>query len=157
MFRETRRKKQVLSEQECADILERCEWGVLGLHGDNGYPYTVPLNYVYYNGIIYFHSARTGHKIDAIDRDDKASFCVVDKSDLVPEKFATAYWSVIVFGRIHKVQDQDERIDTLTALTPWQALRVFSTRATHAAQPMPWTGKFLLRVLIDGIWRLVRR
>ena len=117
MFRETRRKKQVLSEQECADILARCEWGVLGLHGDDGYPYTVPLNYVYYNGIIYFHSARTGHKIDAIDRDDKASFCVVDKSDLVPEKFATAYWSVIVFGRIHKVQDQDERIDTLTALT----------------------------------------
>ena len=87
MFRETRRKKQVLSEQECADILARREWGVLGLHGDDGYPYTVPLNYVYYNGIIYFHSARTGHKIDAIDRDDKASFCVVDKSDLVPEKF----------------------------------------------------------------------
>ena len=108
MFRETRRKKQVLSEQECADILARCEWGVLGLHGDDGYPYTVPLNYVYHNGVIYFHSARTGHKIDAIDRDDKASFCVVDQSDLVPEKFATAYWSVIVFGRIEVIEDREK-------------------------------------------------
>ena len=87
------------------------------MHGDDGYPYTVPLNYVYHNGVIYFHSARAGHKIDAIGRNDKASFCVVDKSDLVPEKFATAYWSVIVFGRIHKVQDEEERVDALTALT----------------------------------------
>lgn len=116
MFRETRRKKQVLSPEECESILKRGEWGVLGLHGDDGYPYTVPLNYAFHNGIIYFHSARAGHKIDALERNDKATFCVVDKSDLLPEDFATAYQSVIVFGRIRKVTDGDESLEALHAL-----------------------------------------
>ena len=116
MFREIRRKKQALLPEECESILERGEWGVLALHGDDGYPYTVPLNYVFHNGVIYFHSARSGHKIDALERSDKASFCVVDKSDLLPEDFATAYQSVVAFGRIRKVTDKDELLEALKAL-----------------------------------------
>ena len=116
MFRDIRRKKQVLSEQECLEILAGGEWGVLGVHGDDGYPYTVPLNYVFHEGAIYFHSARSGHKIDAIEHDDKASFCVVAESDLVPEEFATAFKSVIAFGRIRKVEDQEAKMAALTAL-----------------------------------------
>ena len=116
MFRDLRRKQQVLSVQECEKVLAAGEWGVLGVHGDNGYPYTVPLNYVYHDGQILFHSARSGHKIDAIARDEKASFCVVDKSALVPEKFATDYRSVIVFGRVRKLEGREELTEALTAL-----------------------------------------
>ena len=116
MFKEMRRKKQALSAQECTEVLAGGEWGVLGLNGDDGFPYTVPLNYVYHNGEVIFHSARAGHKVDAIARDARASFCVVDRSELVPEKFATAYRSVIVFGRLRKLDDPEERARALTAL-----------------------------------------
>ena len=84
--------------------------------GDEGYPYAVPLNYVFVDGAIYFHSAKEGHKIDAITREAKASFCVVDKSAVVPELFATAYKSVIAFGRVRIVEEQEERNRALIAL-----------------------------------------
>lgn len=111
-----RRAKQALIEQECISVLEACEWGVLALHGDDGYPYTVPVNYVYHNGEIVFHSARDGHKVDAIARNPKASFCVVSESELIPERYATGYRSVIVFGQMRKMEDQDERSEALVAL-----------------------------------------
>lgn len=116
MFRELRRKKQALSETECADILASGEWGTLGLHGDDGYPYTVPVNYVFHKGEIVFHSAKAGHKVDAIARNDKASFCVVDMSEIVPEKFGTRYRSVVVFGRMRKMEDPEEILGALEAL-----------------------------------------
>ena len=76
IFREMRQKKQELSRQEIADILHKGTSGVLALLGDNDYPYAVPISYVYDDGKIYFHSAKSGHKIDAIQRTEKASFCV---------------------------------------------------------------------------------
>ena len=117
MFRNMRRAKQALAEQDCIAVLQRGEWGALGVQGDNGYPYTVPLNYVFHDGRLYFHSAREGHKIDALKRCDKASFCVVDRSDLVPAEITTYFCSVIVFGRLHIVEEQESRSRVLTALT----------------------------------------
>ena len=116
MFRDMRRKKQALSDQECIDVLKRGEWGVLGVQGDDGYPYTVPLNYVFHEGSIFFHCAREGHKIDALKRSDKASFCVVDRSDLATSTFTTHYSSVIVFGRLRIIESQEERSRALVAL-----------------------------------------
>ena len=87
MSRSMRRARLALDERECEEILKRGEYGVLAVQGDEGYPYTVPLNYVFVDGAIYFHSAKEGHKIDAITREAKASFCVVDKSAVVPELF----------------------------------------------------------------------
>lgn len=78
MFREMRRKKQALSLAECARILYRGTSGVLALSGDGGYPYAVPMSYVYDGEKLFFHSAGSGHKLDAIRRDPKASFCVID-------------------------------------------------------------------------------
>ena len=113
MFRETRRKKQVLSEQECADILARCEWGVLGLHGDDGYPYGLPINHYYHedDGCLYFHSGMTGHKIDAIRRCGKASFCVYDQGFRREGEWALNIKSVIVFGRIEIIEDKETIYD----------------------------------------------
>lgn len=108
MFREMRRSAQYLSEAECEEILKNGTDGVLSVSGDDGYPYGVPLNYLWYNGKIYFHCAKKGHKIDAIMSDDKVSFCVVDKHRVLPEIYATEFTSVIVFGRARILTDAAE-------------------------------------------------
>ena len=117
MFREMRRNKQALSEEECREILESCTSGTLAVLGDEGYPYAVPLSYVYHDGHIYFHCARSGHKLDAVRACDKVSFCVIDRDEVVPEKFTTKYRSVIVFGRAREVTDPVELMDAMKALS----------------------------------------
>ena len=84
-----RRKKQLLDYRKSVDILNRGTAGVLALLGDNDYPYTVPISYVYDNSKIYFHSAKAGHKIDAIRKNRKASFCVLDQDQVIPEEYTT--------------------------------------------------------------------
>ena len=68
MFREMRRKKQQLSERDSKDVLLRRTFGVLAVTGDEGYPYAVPLSYVFDEKAnkIYFHCAKSGHKLDAL-------------------------------------------------------------------------------------------
>lgn len=110
-FREMRRKRQQLSEKESIGILQKATAGTLALLGDNGYPYAVPISYVYADGKLYFHSALSGHKIDAIRNCDKASFCVIDKDDVRPEKYTTYFRSVIAFGRIHIIEDEQEKLE----------------------------------------------
>ena len=109
IFRELRQKKQELSRQEIADILHKGTSGVLALLGDNDYPYAVPISYVYDDGKIYFHGAKNGHKIDAIQRTAKASFCVIDKDLVVPEEYTTYFRSVIAFGQIRIIEGDLEK------------------------------------------------
>ena len=116
MFREMRRKKQLLSESDSTAILERGSYGVLSVLGDDGYPYGVPLNYIYEDGMLYFHCAKEGHKIDAIRREPKASFCVVDSDQLVAEEYTTYFRSVIAFGRVEIVEDAAEKRDIIIRL-----------------------------------------
>ena len=109
-FRAMRRKRQLLSDDESIGILQKATAGTLALLGDNGYPYAVPISYVYHEGKLYFHSALAGHKVDAIKKCDKASFCVIDKDDVQPEKYTTFFRSVIAFGRIHIIEDEAEKL-----------------------------------------------
>ena len=115
-FRAMRRKRQQLSEEESVAILKKATAGTLALLGDNDYPYAVPLSYVYHEGRIYFHSALAGHKVDAIRKCDKASFCVIEKDDVQPEKYTTFFRSVIAFGRIHIIEDEHEKLETARML-----------------------------------------
>ena len=108
MFREMRRKKQILTSEESIEILKKETSGVLALSGDNDYPYAVPLSYIYHNSKLYFHGAKTGHKIDAIKKNNKASFCVISQDLIIPEKYTTSYKSVIAFGKIHIMENEDE-------------------------------------------------
>ena len=110
-FRAMRRKRQQLSEEESVAILKKATAGTLALLGDNDYPYAVPLSYVYQEGRIYFHSALAGHKVDAIRKCDKASFCVIEQDDVQPEKYTTFFRSVIAFGRIHIIEDEHEKLE----------------------------------------------
>lgn len=108
MFRDMRRFKQALTKDKCEEILRKCTSGTLALSGDNGYPYAVPLSYFYDDGKIYFHCAKTGHKIDAVKNCSKASFCVIELDGVIPEKFTTAYRSVIAFGQIRIIDNPEE-------------------------------------------------
>ena len=111
-----RRKRQQLSEEDSIEILRKATAGTLALLGDNGYPYAVPISYVYADGKLFFHSALSGHKVDAIRNCDKASFCVIDKDDVQPAKYTTFFRSVIAFGRIHIIEDEQEKLETARLL-----------------------------------------
>ena len=115
-FRAMRRKRQQLSEEESIEILRKATAGTLALLGDGGYPYAVPISYVYANGKLYFHSALSGHKVDAIRNFDKASFCVIEKDDVQPERYTTFFRSVIAFGRIHIIEEEQEKLETARLL-----------------------------------------
>ena len=116
MFPEMRRKKQQLSNEETEEILRRGSHGVLALHGNEGWPYALPISYVYDEGRLYFHCAAAGHKLEAIAREPRASFCVVDMDEVIPELFTTAYRSAIAFGRLRVLEDREEIVRALEAL-----------------------------------------
>ncbi|HIR89406.1 MAG TPA: pyridoxamine 5'-phosphate oxidase family protein [Candidatus Fimimorpha faecalis] len=116
MFREMRRKKQQLSTKECVEILRKRTSGVLAVFGEDGYPYAVPISYVYEDGKIYFHSAKAGHKIDAIQQNSKVSFCIIDQDQVVPEKYTSYFRSVIVFGKVRILEDDQEKYKSIEQL-----------------------------------------
>ncbi|MDI9470659.1 MAG: pyridoxamine 5'-phosphate oxidase family protein [Bacillota bacterium] len=129
-MRSLRRSRQALTQAECRAVLERGTSGVLAVLGDGGYPYAVPLNYALDGERILFHSAPVGHKLDALRRHPAASFCVVDIAEPRPETLSTCYRSVIVFGRVRIIEEEDGFREALRLFTrrfvtdPELALRV---------------------------------
>lgn len=111
MFRKMRRFKQQISEQECVDVLTHAPRGVLAVHGEDGYPYAFPMNYIYLDGKIYFHCAKAGHKLDALASDDKVSFCVMDEGFRKSGDWAFNIKSIVVFGRVKKIDAGQETVE----------------------------------------------
>lgn len=111
-----RRFKQELSAEETLAILERGTSGVLALSGDDDYPYAVPISYVYTDNKLIFHSAKSGHKIDSIMRNEKASLCVIDQDEIIPEKYTTYFRSAIAFGKIRILEDPAEIREAISLL-----------------------------------------
>lgn len=108
MFRELNRKSKEISTRECHEILTRETRGVLSVNGDNGYPYGMPINFYFdaEQGCIYFHSGkRESHRMDAIRRCDKVSFCVVEPGTRAEGEWALTARSVIIFGRVSIIED----------------------------------------------------
>ena len=116
MFRAMRRKRQDLPETETIAMLRSCSSGVLAVHGDDDYPYAVPLSFAYEDGKLFFHCARVGHKIDSIERNEKASFCVIAADDVVQSTFTTHFRSAIVFGRARVLAEEGEKRHALECL-----------------------------------------
>lgn len=178
-FRPMRRKTQELTREEAVEMLLEGTSGVLAVAGDAGYPYAVPLSYVYdpcENGIaahdsradadiqsetaedggavdagiekkearrlpygrIIFHSALKGHKVDAVRSDPRASFCVIDQDAIVPDEFTTYFRSVIAFGRVRPIEDEDEKRSAIRLLS-----RRYSPSASEEAESAE----------IEGSWK----
>jgi len=110
MFREIARKKQALPMEKIIEILDAEKRGVLSVIGDDGYPYGVPMNYWYNkeNGYLYFHSGKKGHKVEALAENNKVSFCVYDYGYKNEGEWALNISSVIVFGRVHVVENHED-------------------------------------------------
>ena len=118
MFRKMRRFKQQISNDACIDVLKTEKRGVLSLLGDDGYPYGIPMNHWYCeaDGKLYFHGAREGHKIDALQRCDKVCYTVFDKGYRKEGEWSLNVRSVVVFGTVSLVTDRDKAVEICSEL-----------------------------------------
>ncbi len=111
-----RRIDRAISESAAKEILQKGEYGVLSTVSIDGQPYGVPLSYCYDGEVIYFHSALEGHQIENIRANNRVSFCVIGQTEVVPEKFTTKYESVIVFGKVFEVTEEQKKDQGLLEL-----------------------------------------
>ena len=119
MFRELVRKNKELSRSECIDLLVSQTRGVLSVLGDDDYPYGMPMNH-YYNpddGNLYFHCGNIGHRLEALQKHNKVSFCTFDNGYVNEGEWAYNVKSVIVFGKIEFVDDVNVMQDIVTKLS----------------------------------------
>lgn len=146
MFREMRRKGQALPEAVCEEILRRHGVGVLAVSGDDGYPYAVPVNYVYVDGKIVIHGGKAGHRWDAVHQSDKVSFCVIDQDTPLPEFYTTAYKSVIAFGRAHVLTEPDEMQPYLEVLTAYFTKAPKEEQLAYIQRGMPHVSLLVISI-----------
>ena len=114
MFREMVRKNQQLSQQQCIELLKSETRGVLSVLGDEDYPYASPMNHFYNDddGCIYFHcGTQRSHRLDALRKHDKVSFCLFDSGYRKEGEWALNVKSVIVFGKMEIIDDMQTIID----------------------------------------------
>jgi uncharacterized protein len=115
-------KKEIQDRNIVEGLLAKCLVGRLGTIGEDGWPMVKPLNFVYQDGKIYFHSAREGEKIDHIAKDNRVCFEVDQPITYVkgtqenPCKADYLYQSVICKGRARLVSEESERKAALGAL-----------------------------------------
>ena len=112
MFREMARIKKQLPKEECIELLTKELRGVLSVLGDDDYPYGIPMDHWYCeeNGKLYFHCAKTGHKLDAVRKHDKVSYCVYDQGFRKEGDWALNIRSVVVFCRARIVDDSEDEL-----------------------------------------------
>ncbi len=115
MFREIRKKKNEMKEDVTKALLKNARRGILAVNGDNGYPYAIPVNYLYdeEKQRIFFHGARAGHKVDALKSSDKICFTVYGDEIVKEEEWAPYLQSAVVFGRCHLMENNDKTLEAL--------------------------------------------
>ena len=118
MFRPIRKKKNEISPEQAEQLLLHCRRGVLAVNGEGGYPYAVPINFLFdpENRKIYFHGARAGHKVDALRACDKVCFTVYGNETIKDLPWAPYVQSAVVFGRCHIVEDVSAAAELLRRL-----------------------------------------
>lgn len=138
MFRELARKKKQLPHEACIALLKSERRGVLSVHGENGYPYSMPMNHLYNeaDGCLYFHCGRAGHRLDALRRDSRVSYCVMDKGVRPEGEWAYKVQSVIIFGRMEIIDDWDAVVDITTRLC-----RLFPCSEEYIQEEIARSGK----------------
>jgi len=119
MFRELQRKNKQISTEECIEILNKETRGVLSVLGEDDYPYGMPMNHWYNeeDGAIYFHCGKSGHRLDALRKCNKVSFCTYDQGYREEGEWAYKVKSVIAFGRMEIIDDMATIVDITTKLS----------------------------------------
>ncbi len=112
-----RRNDRQLTALETEEILNRCDYGVLSVIGENGYPYGIPVNYACADGKLYFHStSRKSHKLDAIRKNSSVCFTVVEQHEIALDALSTDYASVIVFGCARILDEPDDKARAMASM-----------------------------------------
>jgi len=119
MFRELQRKNKQISMEECIEVLKKETRGVLAVLGEDDYPYGMPMNHWYNeeDEKIYFHCGKSGHRLDALQKCNKVSFCVYDAGYREEGEWALKVKSVIVFGKMEIIDDMDKIVDITRKLS----------------------------------------
>lgn len=143
MFRTMKRYKQQMEPSDCIKLLKQAPRGVLSMIGDDGYPYGIPMNHWYCeaDGNLYFHGAKTGHKIDAITACEKVSYCVHDEGYREPGEWPLHIKSVVVFGRMQPVTDPEKC---------WKSARIFV--ASLRRTPLIWNMNCVIPDRMCSAW-----
>ncbi len=104
-----RKPEMQMSRGDTIDLLQQGEYGILSMCSPENGPYGIPMSYIYLNNRIYFHGAKRGIKLSIIRENNRLSFCVVGKTQVIPEQVTTLYESVIVYGMAQEITEEDER------------------------------------------------
>lgn len=112
------RPNRKMPQEDAYRVLREGRYGVLSMSAKDGTPYGVPLNYFYVpeENAIFFHCSTKGRKIDCLKENDRISFVVVGREEIVPERFVTHYDSVIVTGTASFITDGQEKVKRLLQL-----------------------------------------
>lgn len=115
MFRTIRKKKNEISLDAVKELLHCSRRGILAVNGDDGYPYAVPVNYLYDEDAqkIFFHGAKAGYKVDALKACDKVCFTVCGNETIKDEAWAPYVKSAVVFGRCHLMENKENAMAAL--------------------------------------------
>lgn len=112
-------KREIHEMEPINEFLSQSKIGYLGL-AEEGVPYVVPLNFVWQQDSIYFHGANEGKKVRIIANNSEACFTVCEDlgtiANPIPANTDTAYFSVMIFGKIEKVEDKQERLTAMQAM-----------------------------------------
>lgn len=109
-----------ISEEKCKKMLPQQVYGRLATTGKDGVPYITPVNYVYMNEAIYFHTGHKGRKLDNIEHNPSVCFEISAPGNLyISERacgFSMRFWCILVDGKAESVKSPDEKSDVLDAL-----------------------------------------
>ncbi|MDR0815180.1 MAG: GNAT family N-acetyltransferase [Bacteroidales bacterium] len=116
VFPPMRRHDRELDADKAKELLHNGNYGFLAMSAVNGYGYGIPVNYVPAGDSIYFHCAQDGFKLKNLRHNNRVSFCVVSSEQVCPERFTTAYESVMVFGRVVTEISDKEKTEAMELL-----------------------------------------
>ncbi len=109
-----------LPKEKCINLLSKGIYGRLGTCGDDKQPYITPINFVIYNEKIYFHTGFKGRKLDNIGNNQKVCLEVSGSGKIYPtghaKNFTMRFWSVLVFGEAHIVEDKNLKLTVMNLL-----------------------------------------
>ncbi len=102
-----------------AALLSKTHWGTLSMIDAQGKPYGIALNAVYHpeKNCLYFHCAKHGHKVEALDAHPDVSYFALVEETLDAPHFTTHYTSIVARGTARLIEDESQAIEALAYLT----------------------------------------
>ena len=113
---EMRRKDRQMPEAFAWEVVDRCEYAVLGMTAEDGTPYCLPVTVVRDGQRVYFHSAMEGRKARCLRSSPRVCLTCVGENQVLPERYTTLYASAVAFGRAEELTDAEEKTEALRLL-----------------------------------------